>query len=104
MNGAPVLSAEISYAEGGPSLRVRHIYTWDRDKMPPPVMSASSGPKDYIKNQICTLFDAHPEVDRVVMVRASGPPFLLMRSEAKYWFDVSGKQVISTSWAKEIAL
>lgn len=89
------MQATIRYADGGPSLGVRLIATWDRGGIPAPVMSASSGPKDYIKNRIFELFEAHPRINRVVMVRASGPAFLLMRDEDNCWFDMSGKQVVA---------
>jgi hypothetical protein len=83
----------IQYAEGGPLLEVRAIAAWDRGFMDAPVGS-SSGPKDYIKNDIWSIFQAQPEVNRVVMVRASGSPFLLIRSTDNRWYDVTGKQVI----------
>ena len=86
--------ATIRYVDGEQSLKVRKIATWDRATMPDPVMSASSGPKDYIKNQIWAVFDKNPAIDRIVMVRASGPPFLLLRGPESCWFDVTGKQIV----------
>ena len=83
----------IRYAEGGQALDVRLIASWKRGFMPGPIMSNSSGPRDYLKNDIWAFFNANPNFDEIVMVRASGPPFLLARSQG-YWFDMAGKQVI----------
>jgi hypothetical protein len=83
----------IRYAGGGESLDVRPIFAWDRGFIDAPVGS-SSGPKDYIKNQIWAVFNAQPAVDRIVMVRASGSPFLLLRVKGA-WFDVTGKPVVA---------
>lgn len=71
------------------------VYAWNRGDIDAPVMSSSSGPKDYIKNQIWSVFNQRPEVTRVVMVRGGGPPFLLMRTRDNYWFDVTGEQVVN---------
>lgn len=82
----------IRYAEGGPTLTVRPIFAWNRGDIHP--VMGSSGPKDYIKNDVWALFEANPEVDRIVMVRASGSPFLLMRHADGCWFDITGKQIV----------
>ena len=63
-------SAVVSYLEGGPSLEVRRIAAWNRGDIEAPVMSASSGPKDYFKNEIYALFQSDPELQRIVLVRA----------------------------------
>jgi len=86
----------VRYADSGPSLSVREIHTWNRDDLTAPVMSASSGPKDYIKNQIYALFQQRPAVYQVMMVRAGGPPFLLLR-ETGGWIDVTGSRVVMAS-------
>ena len=83
-------SAPIRYADMQESLRVRLICEWHRGFMPGPVMSNSSGPKDYFKNQIWSALEA----DRIVMVRGSGPPFLLSQNENGVWFDATGKEVV----------
>lgn len=87
-------SVMIRLAEGGPSLEVNVVYEWNRGDLRGPVMSAGSGPKDYIKNDVWALFAANPMVDRIIMVRAGGPPFLLMRRTDGYWFDMAGKQIL----------
>jgi hypothetical protein len=73
-------------------LTVRLIQTWRRGDIDHAVMSASSGPKDYVKNVIFALFEANSRIDTVLMVRASGPPFLLVRAGRSY-FDMSNKEV-----------
>ena len=74
-------------------LTVRLIKTWKKgDLGDSPIMSASSGPKDYIRNQIWAIFDADHEIDAVSLVRASGPPFLVIRKGAQY-FDVTHAEV-----------
>lgn len=74
-------------------MRVDLIAAWNRGDVTT-VMSASSGPKDYIKNVISAIFDKHPEIDRVVMVRGRGPTFFLLRTCDSAWRDVTG-QVVS---------
>lgn len=101
-DGEPFASgraARIEYAAGGPALDVREIFTWDRGDLAAPVMSSSSGPKDYVKNQIWGLFNANPRLARVVMVRAEGPPFLLLKRDDGFWFDVTGVQVANADQA-----
>lgn len=91
-----MIPAEFSvrYADSQSSLRVRHIFQWDRGDFPRgATMSASSGPKDYVKNQVYALLAAAPTADLVVMVRASGPTFFLVKDVDGNWFDVTGKQV-----------
>jgi len=56
-----------------------------------PVMSASSGPKDYFKNQVHYALQASG-ADEMVIVRASGPTFALLRKGAA-WFDAGGERV-----------
>jgi hypothetical protein len=89
--------AVIRYADGGASITVDLIHSWKRDEIAPPVMSNSSGPKDYVKNQIWALFNANPDVVKVVMVRGRGPFFLLTQTKDGCWFDMTGKQVIKSA-------
>ena len=86
-------SIKVHYVGDTRTLRIRLIYTWNRGDMDGPVMSTSSGPKNYIKNQVWELFAACPNAVRVVAVRASGPMFFLIQDEHKCWFDVARKQV-----------
>ncbi len=90
--GTPV---KLRYAEGdGKTLTAFLITAWNRGDVPAPVMSASSGPKDYIKNEIYQLFETGPGITRIVMMRGRGPTFYLFRREDGVWFDNTGKQVI----------
>ena len=56
-----------------------------------PQMSSSSGPKDYLKNQIWNALN-HTKADELVIVRASGPTFALIR-KGDEWYDVGGERV-----------
>ncbi len=85
----------LNYVGNPKGLVVRLIHTWhrgDTELAGCPHMSASSGPKDYEINQIWDYLDKHRDVDAMSMVRASGPPFYIMRKGKKY-FDVSGQEV-----------
>jgi hypothetical protein len=74
------------------SLTVRLIAVWHRADITEPVMSASSGPKAYVKNDVYALFEANPAIDAVLMVRGHGPTFFLLRVGRRY-FDISGQEV-----------
>lgn len=72
------------------------------------VMSASSGPKDYLKNGVVSLFDAHPEITQIILVRGQytilkreggpverySPPFVLLGTADNFWRDVRGNHVV----------
>ena len=91
----PALSAHmVSYVNSQQVARVKLVGEWARGELSM-VMSASSGPKDYIKNLICAAFEARPEIARIRMVvnSATQIPFCLFQVGAN-WFDCSGKQVI----------
>ena len=85
------LSPAIRYADGTCALRIKLIYSWDHGSIVP--VSGSSGLKDYVKNDVWEIFQQQPEIERVVMVRANGPTFFLLRAKGA-WFDISGKQVV----------
>lgn len=90
--GTPV---KLRYAEGdGKTLTAFLIYAWNRGDIAAPVMSASSGPKDYTKNEIWQLFETARHVNRIAMMRGRGPTFYLFRHDSGQWFDNTGKQVI----------
>lgn len=76
---------------------VNRIFSWKRGEVEP-AMSASSGPKDYIRNRICEIFDHEPAISRVLMVRgeyAQSIPFLLLIDDtAGQVFDITGKAVV----------
>ncbi len=83
----------LRYAGETRGLRARLIRAWSRNDIPDQVMSTSSGPKDYIKNQIWQLFQDVPAARRIIMVRGSGSPFVLVWNGAQY-FDISAREVI----------
>jgi hypothetical protein len=78
--------------EPGTALTVSLIHQWRRGDITEPVMSASSGPKDYVKNRVYAIFESNPAIDSVSMVRGGGPPFLLLRIGRSY-FDMSNREV-----------
>lgn len=87
---------KIRYADGTAVLDVVPLHQYHREDMPEGlfVMSASSGPKDYVKNDVAAVFDKHPNADIVMPVRGNGPVFLLYRV-ADAWFDITGRQVVN---------
>jgi hypothetical protein len=74
------------------ALAIRLIAIWRRGDIDAPIMSASSGPKAYMKNDVYAVFESNPAIDAVLMVRGHGPPFFLLRVGRKY-FDVSKREV-----------
>lgn len=83
----------LHYAGSAVSLSVSLITTWERGEIPELVMSTSSGPKDYLKNAVWLLFNSHPQIERVALVRSTRSLFFLMRASGS-WFDVTGKPVV----------
>lgn len=76
---------------------VKLIRSWARGEIQEPVMSASSGPKDYLRNQIWSIFDRYPAIDHVQLVRGEylrSIPFLLVINSAGQVFDMAGKEVV----------
>ncbi len=56
-----------------------------------PKMSSSSGPKDYLANQVYYALQAS-KADELVIVRGSGPQFALLR-KGPHWFDIGGELI-----------
>jgi hypothetical protein len=83
----------VSYADvtGAPAIAVNVIKRWK--SAPEMVMSASSGPKDYVKNDVAALFNSDPDVVEVVMVRGGGPIFFLRRLVSGIWIDATRRPV-----------
>ena len=84
----------VRYPDGARSLRVALIARYSPGCLQLagfPVMSASSGPKDYFGNQAHYALAAS-KADELVIVRASGPTFALLRKGAE-WYDVGGERV-----------
>jgi hypothetical protein len=90
-----VRRVKIQYAESDQVVTARLVHTWRRDDADVkrgPIVSASSGPKDYLVNDILSLFAADAETSSVTMLVLNGTFFLIVRRGAVY-FDVSGRQV-----------
>src|SRR5260370_2339650 len=105
METTPTMSAEIRVRSGERPeifLTVRLIRTWKRGEIIP-VQSTSSGLKLYLKNLVWAAFEAAPQAEAISMIRASGPPFLLLRVGQKY-FDVAGKEVEVLQKREEVKL
>lgn len=85
----------IRYANSERVFPVRHIQTWKRGDITAAVMSASSGPKDYVKNLVFELFQMPAPISRVTMVRANGRPLLLYQLQGKTWHDSTGRQIVA---------
>ena len=90
-------STSIRYVDGEKSVVALEVFSWDRDDIPAPIMSASSGPKDYFKNHIYQEFLDRPEIMRITLctIARTGQPFAIFRDQQNCWFDASGKQVIA---------
>ena len=87
-----------SAADPNMGLTVNLIRAWDRDdpQVQECAMSASSGPKDYLRNQIWAIFDRYEGVRRILMVRgeySKSVPFLLCINARQEIFDMAGELV-----------
>jgi len=86
-------------------ITVNVIHRWARGDIDGPVMSASSGPKDYTRNHIWSIFERYEWVAAVVMARGlysqigqdkhPSLPFLLLVGADGRVFDMAGKEVIA---------
>ena len=74
---------------------MRLIHTWNRGDIDHAIMSASSGPKEYVKNIVHALFESSPTLDAVSMVRAGGPPFFLLRV-GRQFYSMDKREVEAT--------
>jgi len=85
----------IRYADVERAVVARLVYVWEHDGPEVrrgPIMSASSGPKDYLVNQILSLFTADPDITAVSMLVLNGMPFLIIQRGNNYR-DVTGREV-----------
>ena len=81
------------------SFKANLIRSWARGDIPDQIMSASSGPKDYVKNHIWAIFDSYPLIKRVLMLQGEytrSAPFLLVENAAGEVWDMAGKAVVMT--------
>lgn len=87
------MSTRVRYKDApDQAMHVTLIHAWHRGDIPAPIMSASSGPKAYLKNDVFYLFETNPLIDAILMVRGNGPTFFLLRYGRSY-FDVSNREV-----------
>ncbi len=88
---------KIRYAGAANTLQCSLIKQWERGCMDGPAMSISSGPKDYLKNDVWTLLEKGAE--RVLLLRSDAPGkgwgalFFVSQSPAGGWTDAIGKAV-----------
>jgi hypothetical protein len=88
-------------AESGQEFAQAYVVDqWSRDTIGPMVISASSGPKAYLKNEIRARFEADQMIESamLVVVRGGSPVVLWRVSEGAggaggYWVDVTGVMV-----------
>jgi hypothetical protein len=93
--GERVYWGTVRYADESSSLHVVLIGSFRRggsELAGYPQMSSSSGPKDYLKNQIWDLLDA-TKADEVYLVRGRGPMFPLIRT-GSVLVDIDKRTVI----------
>lgn len=77
--------------EGGDKRIARLVHSYrrtDPDIKRGPIMSASSGPKDYLCNDVIALFDRDERIEQVAFFVLAMTPFLLYRI-GSWWFDLS---------------
>jgi len=78
-------------------MTVHVIHRWARGDIGEPVMSASSGPKDYFSNTVYELFSAHSKIAAVLLVCSQyrgGAFLLLVVNEAGLMFDMARQEVV----------
>jgi hypothetical protein len=86
------------YADSTQVAKAQHVYTWRRGEISEMVFSASSGPKNYLKNRIFMAFEIAPSVEKISMYVLNGMPFLLL-----HWgcglktTDVTGREVVEVA-------
>lgn len=77
--------------EGGEPLECGLIHVYkrtDADVRRGPIMSASSGPKDYLGNQIIALFESDERIEQVLLLSHGAALFVVYRI-GLWWLDRS---------------
>lgn len=85
----------IGYADAPETAIARLVYTWKRggaEERRGPIMSASSGLKDYLVNDVLSLLSREPTVESITMLVLNGTPFMVARRDGVY-YDMTGRQV-----------
>lgn len=86
----------IGYADDTRSAIAHLVHTWkraDHEIQIGTIMSSSSGPRDYFKNDVISLF-SEPTVDAVALLVLNGKPFLIVLIGGRYR-DMTGRPVIA---------
>jgi hypothetical protein len=78
--------------ESGKVLRLLPVRTWKRGDLTHMVMSTSSGPKDYLRNQIFAAFESDANIRAIALFVSAGVPVVLIQ-RGEQWADVSGAAV-----------
>ena len=95
--------ATVRYADAAEHLHVREIITWDRGDIPHPIMSASSGPKAYLRNDIYEVFQISPHVGAHVVVDCESHDIIrrcrsgLEATQGKLFIEVPGVAEVTVS-------
>jgi hypothetical protein len=94
---SPTPVAQISSREDSAlSIQVNLIRHWRRGEIAAPVMSTSSGPKDYFCNLVWDIFDKRDDIESVWLVRgqyASSVTFVLVGDRDGRIWDRAGVEV-----------
>lgn len=78
------------------------IGQWDRESTLP-VMSTSSGLKDYIHNRVWAYFQQHPLAAKVTMVRGRGQCFVIHQKANGSWYDCTERELrVDSAQQKDI--
>jgi hypothetical protein len=80
------------------TIEVSVIRRWRRGEIDGPAMSASSGPKDYLRNHVFFVFERSPERQSVWMVRGQylqSAIFLLVVFSDGLVYDMAGREVVA---------
>lgn len=83
---------------------VRILGEWERGEITM-VMSASSGPKDYVKNLIAMAIESSPHIDRLRMLCGeyrTSVPFCVIQVKGR-WLDITGKEVVFREIARPLS-
>lgn len=96
---------KLGYRGAERRITVRLIGQWRRGECHM-VMSTSSGPKDYLKNQMAAILEAPNVIEEIRMYCGeykTSIPFCVFRVGSR-WFDSTLLQVKSESPAKEVVI
>ena len=84
----------------------RVVHTWrydDSEILRGPVMSTSSGEKDYLKNLICHLFSMGPAIFSITMLVLNGTPFLVLKLRDGRYLDAATQRDVEVRSVEKVA-